>query len=475
MQCLLKRGTSLLVRQEKTANQKSHRYALLKRCDSDFDREEYDLFVAKLKAAATEDGRIPSNHFLMSMTNRLTDVDNAKKDCKTKKYYKSLDAYIYVLHGAQMYHADGFAEWLQHVQTLKGELSSQFRKRKRYEAEVKCSRMSMPVSLAVRYSVSSMKCFHDASSSWTGYINNFLLISQLEDDDSAKMMKMLSATLSVSENDSIEEFNKSGGYELLFSKGVGQPQDRRKGSDVTNNDGYEFTPYDLQKLRPKAWCNDIILNCFFQLVNARELSHENMEGNCRYKANHCFMTFAHASLMLDVVDGKGRRLSMPKGRDIFTYSKLIFPCYKMNHWFLVIADLDELTVTYLDSGKKSPSHLSSQNECETGDKSCSAVLQFIERSWNEKETSGPFAWSKWHFYCGYANAPKQLNSDDCGIFVCLFGLLITSGFPVSLLAQNNVKELLPIIRNQLARYLVQKALPDFPWSKKKERLCSAIT
>ena len=115
---------------------------------------------------------------------------------------------------------------------------TQFQNPKRYEVEVERSCMSMPVSLALRYSVSSVKCFHDASSSWPSHINNFHIISQMEDGASADMMKMLSVKLSVSEKESIEAFNLAGGCKILFSKGAGPPQDRRKESDVTNKDGY---------------------------------------------------------------------------------------------------------------------------------------------------------------------------------------------------------------------------------------------
>ena len=97
--------------------------------------------------------------------------------------------------------------------------------------------------------------------------------------------------------------------------------------------------------------------------------------------------------------------------DIFNMDKLYCPLNVNNtHWILVVIDMKGKTVTFFDSlGQCDNQH---RFEC---------VLEYLERM------EPDFCRDGWEMICPGTRIPQQINSYDCGVYVCMYARHLSNG------------------------------------------------
>ena len=178
---------------------------------------------------------------------------------------------------------------------------------------------------------------------------------------------------------------------------------------------------DLISLKPPNWLNDNIVNFQMEIINEK-----NQLNQLPVKVN-CFSCFLYQSF---VTGGYTRVKRWTKDRDIFSYDLLIFPIFKSRHWRLVVAKTNTKELVYLDSmGLDGTEILESINQ------------YLVEEHLSKKQTPlDPTYWSRIT-----PKTPRQVNNDDCGVFLCAFAKLIAENLPVSQLEVTKI----PQIREEL--------------------------
>ena len=99
------------------------------------------------------------------------------------------------------------------------------------------------------------------------------------------------------------------------------------------------------------------------------------------------------------------------GEDIFSKRLLLFPIHLNVHWCLAAVDLAEHSISYYDSLKKrNPLCLNTMyNYLVQHSSNCLVNLKLVHHD----------------------NIPEQLNSSDCGVFVCMYARFLSYASPFS--------------------------------------------
>ena len=99
------------------------------------------------------------------------------------------------------------------------------------------------------------------------------------------------------------------------------------------------------------------------------------------------------------------------GEDIFSKRLLLFPIHLRVHWCLAAVNLEEYSITYYDSLKE-------ENPV------CSTTIRnyLMQHSSNRAVD-----WKLMY----HSDIPEQLNSSDCGVFVCMYARCLSYASPFS--------------------------------------------
>ncbi|XP_022820960.1 sentrin-specific protease-like isoform X2 [Spodoptera litura] len=154
---------------------------------------------------------------------------------------------------------------------------------------------------------------------------------------------------------------------------------------------------DLETLSEHNWLNDKVIDFYMNLIMQRSEEQNNLPKV--YAMNTLFypklMKSGHAGLK-----------RWTRKVDIFAYDLLVIPVHLTNHWCVSFINFQTRKIEYLDSRGKS------KRPC------LIALLQYLKDEHQDKK-GVPFDDSGWETEC-LKDIPEQMNSSDCGIFVCTF-------------------------------------------------------
>ncbi|OQU90458.1 hypothetical protein SORBI_3002G413600 [Sorghum bicolor] len=111
----------------------------------------------------------------------------------------------------------------------------------------------------------------------------------------------------------------------------------------------EITNDKLQCLRPRGWLNDEVINLYIELLKEREQREHNRFLKC-----HFFNTFFYKKLTCGIAGydyQSVRRWTMFKrlGYELVECEKIFVPVHRNVHWCLVVINMKDKTLQYLDS------------------------------------------------------------------------------------------------------------------------------
>ena len=179
--------------------------------------------------------------------------------------------------------------------------------------------------------------------------------------------------------------------QLIFNALCGGPDEEV----VINAFNIKLTRKDLQSLSSPNWLNDQVVNFYFSTLE--------QECNKAIRTVFVFSTFFYTRLALDGYEGVA---NWTKRVDLFTFDRLLVPINYQQHWSLVVVNVKSKTISHLDS-------MLTENY-----KFTRAVKDFLLDEHLAKRGIRPLAAS---WTCKFEkNIPRQYNSSDCGVFMCMF-------------------------------------------------------
>lgn len=144
---------------------------------------------------------------------------------------------------------------------------------------------------------------------------------------------------------------------------------------------------DLERLRPRGWLNDRIINAYFELLRTT------------FKNSYVLSTYAFSSM-------QGKPFSTVKewfrGADLTAFEYVLVPVHCGAHWTLVV--VSEYDVECYDS---------LGGECRSAGRAISGLMCALR---HDKHQSG----GRYRVFDMARYIPLQANGDDCGVFCCMF-------------------------------------------------------
>ena len=194
---------------------------------------------------------------------------------------------------------------------------------------------------------------------------------------------------------------------------------------LASDDGNNVTRESMEKLKPRTWLNDVIVNYF--LKTCLQQRDANMNGNCtQRKRSHFFNSFFMQKLFDDKNSNANLRgqysyknvknwYKKVPGRNIFELECIFFPTnVGSNHWTLTVAFMEEKRIQYYDSFKG----------VGKGEKYLKGVLDYFKDE-HQRQFKSDMDASEWRLVPCTEDTPQQTkyneeNDYDCGVFLCLF-------------------------------------------------------
>ena len=166
---------------------------------------------------------------------------------------------------------------------------------------------------------------------------------------------------------------------------------------------------------PPVWLNDEIVNYYFQWIAERQRD----QGSPRI---YCFSTFFYTRLTQNThrvgffYPHVARWTLRLPGAGLFDYDELYFPLHlDLSHWALVRVMVGCQRIEYYDS-----MGLSSGRQC------LKNIRRYLKR---EMAKYGiPYHRDDWTLWL--MNSPPQLNTHDCGVFMCKIADYLSDGVPL---------------------------------------------
>jgi sentrin-specific protease 1 len=153
----------------------------------------------------------------------------------------------------------------------------------------------------------------------------------------------------------------------------------------------------VKTLRPGRWLSADVVDFFCMLIEQWSMNSER-----KLKAVSSTFLMSMNRHRNNLKTGVFRLL--PSKYDVESYHGLFIPIIKNGHWTLIILKLATNTILYFDS-MNYPLDTAILDD----------VQRFIRHRLDSKTT-----WT-----VAVQNVEKQKNSDDCGVFVCMFAMRYT--------------------------------------------------
>ena len=169
---------------------------------------------------------------------------------------------------------------------------------------------------------------------------------------------------------------------------------------------------ELVRLQDGNWLNDQIIDGYMWLINER--SRRELELNSLFQPKvHSFNCYLYLKMMqneFNSVSNHTKRWNI----NIFEKDLLLFPISLGNHWTLGAVEINNKQVKYFDSlgGREG--------------KFFKSMKIFLQNETNSRKCVGEIDWNEWKFEV-VKSIPKQHNSYDCGVFVCIYAEYLAKG------------------------------------------------
>lgn len=192
-----------------------------------------------------------------------------------------------------------------------------------------------------------------------------------------------------------------------------------------------ITRADMRTLSDSAWLNDNVINFYMNLLVDRNQT----QG---YPALYAFNTFFYTKLK----SGGYRSVRRwTKAVNLFAKELILVPVHLDVHWSLVVTDLREKSIVYLDSmGHKRPD-----------------VLELIFHYLQDESKArrhvdlNPSEWKQYSMPT--EKIPQQGNDRDCGVFTCKYADYISRGCPITFSQQH-----MPLFRKRMVWEILHQSL-----------------
>lgn len=228
--------------------------------------------------------------------------------------------------------------------------------------------------------------------------SNDLLPRALHHKNLIKLLETVQNYEEEDENENLKESDKKLTEEITLEllQTVDSVWESDPHDEVSVINGHHCKVENIQTLRDGEWVDDVVVNCYLQLVAARSVTNPKMPK-----------TLALDALFYPMLCNGGYSLAkdFTAERNIFEAELVFVPIHSDEHWSLVCINTAQKSIVYLDS-------MEHQNE-----KCMRDIYTFLyeehKRLFNQ---SLPQNW-KIEFHRKH---PRQKNFNDCGIFMLLY-------------------------------------------------------
>ena len=201
------------------------------------------------------------------------------------------------------------------------------------------------------------------------------------------------------------------------------------------------TKKTLTCLKDLEWLSDEVVNFYFALVQERAAK----RGTVRV---FCWTSFFFSKLVANGYSGV-KNWTSRKQIDLFADTDLILiPVHVVDHWALGVVDLKNKTTQYLDSLGASPESLDFH----------SVILEYLRCEFGAKRPGSELDTKAFKRLAPPTDLPLQSNGSDCGVFICMYALVIAAGLPVTSLGSPDVDAM----RRRMAVDIVRGKIRFFP-------------
>ena len=171
--------------------------------------------------------------------------------------------------------------------------------------------------------------------------------------------------------------------------------------ELSRGFGIVLRRQDFWTLKNSEWLNDqvsqsiISLPCLFFVLQVINFYLKLLAQT--FNDIYVYSTFFYPKLLSC---GYNAVQQWTHGEDMFSKRLLLFPIHLSIHWCLVAVDVAEHCISYYDSLKKANPN----------------CLKAIHNYLVQHSSNHSLSWKQIH----RSDIPEQLNSSDCGVFVCMY-------------------------------------------------------
>ncbi|XP_043275433.1 sentrin-specific protease 2-like [Venturia canescens] len=175
-------------------------------------------------------------------------------------------------------------------------------------------------------------------------------------------------------------------------------EEQKEEQPSTESQRSHISPQSLITLQGKNWVNDEVINTYLTLItNQSKASPE------KHVKVHAMSSFFYPRLQAGGYPAVQR---WTKKIDLFSFDKILMPLHFGNHWCLISIDTKKKIIGFFDS-------------LHGGDRgSLTTTMNYLTQEARERKNPG-FKPEEWAMIIR-KKIPRQRNSFDCGVFVCLF-------------------------------------------------------
>ncbi|KAF4661575.1 hypothetical protein FOL47_006625 [Perkinsus chesapeaki] len=211
----------------------------------------------------------------------------------------------------------------------------------------------------------------------------------------------------------------------------------------------DITAHTIACLQQGRWLNDEVVNYYFMMLQDRS---DRSKGGSLPKTFlwNSFFWQKLSSNASGAYDYKAvARWTKRRKADIFSFDRMIVPIHVgKTHWALGVVDLKECTLSYYDSlGASHPKfydYISRYIEDEHKDKKSRAPLR-NPKEWQKRDA----------VITPSCIVPRQNNSNDCGVFMCMFAEAVSGGRSIVEVLQ----DIIPDMRYKMVTQIAAGYIP----------------
>jgi Ulp1 family protease len=258
------------------------------------------------------------------------------------------------------------------------------------------------------------------------FSNNFcnLTSNHMEDNpiENSASIDLTNDTLSANVNESNSSYVSGFNRFEEYSSQVGVDFN----SVVIKGFNIEISLNDLQTLKLNSvsktfnWVNDNIIDFYLKMISYNQISKKVFTiSSIFFKSIFCKISQCKQRESIDSIISSVLRQKWIDNKHLFDCDLLFIPICHGSHWFLFSIDMNKKTINHLNSIDKYSDKILP---------TCFNIIQMFLLS-SASNSKIKFNTNEWKCQT-LANLPQQVNSVDCGIFLCKYASCVAfdSGF-----------------------------------------------